>query len=48
MLAGIGFIDIQIGQPYDTFGQARGEKNARLHAVYGYTFRACKPGAIRK
>lgn len=43
MLAEIGFIDIQIGQPYDTFGQARGEEKARLFAVYGYTFLALKP-----
>ena len=43
MLAEIGFVDIQIGQPYDTFGEARGEKNARLFEVYGYTFLARKP-----
>ena len=45
MLAEIGFVDIQIGPPYDTFGEARGEKNARLFAVYGYTFLARKPGS---
>ncbi len=43
MLAEIGFLDIQIGQPYDTFGEARGEKKARLFAVYGYSFLARKP-----
>ena len=45
MLAEIGFIDIQIGPPYDTFGEARGEKKARLFEVYGYTFLASKPGS---
>ena len=44
MLAEIGFADIQIGPPYDTFGEARGEKKARQFAVYGYTFVARKPG----
>ena len=44
MLAEIGFVDIKISQPYDTFGEARGEKKARLFAVYGFTFLARKPG----
>jgi putative intracellular protease/amidase len=44
MLADTGFEDIQISQPYDTFGEARGEKKARLFDVYGYTFLARKPG----
>jgi hypothetical protein len=39
-----GFVDIRIGKPYDTFGEARGEKNARRFQVYGYTFMARKPG----
>jgi hypothetical protein len=43
MLAEIGFADIRIGPPYDTFGEARGERKARLFAVYGYTFLARKP-----
>ena len=43
MLADIGFVDILISQPYDTFGEARGEKKARLFDVYGYTFLARKP-----
>ena len=43
MLAETGFIDIRIGKPYDTFGEARGEKKARLFDVYGYTFLARKP-----
>lgn len=46
MLAEVGFVDIQIGQPYDTFGEARGEKKARLFSVYGYTFLARKPGNL--
>ena len=45
MMAEIGFVDIRIGPPYDTFGEARGEEKARKFAVYGYTFLARKPGA---
>jgi hypothetical protein len=44
MLADSGFDDIQISQPYDTFGEARGEKKARLFDVYGYTFLSRKLG----
>jgi hypothetical protein len=43
MMTEMGFVDIQISQPYDTFGEARGEKNARLFQVYGYTFLARTP-----
>lgn len=43
MLADRGFLDIQISERYDTFGEARGEKKARLFDVYGYTFLARKP-----
>ncbi len=43
MMAEMGFLDIQVSQPYDTFGEARGEKKARLFEVYGYTFLARKP-----
>jgi len=43
MLGDTGFVDIQISQPYDTFGEARGEKKARLFEVNGYTFLAYKP-----
>ena len=39
----MGFVDIQVSQPYDTFGEARGEKKARRYEVYGYTFLARKP-----
>jgi len=44
MLEEMGFVDVRIGPPYDTFGEARGEKKARLFDVYGYTFMARKPG----
>jgi len=44
MLLETGFVDIQISQSYDTFGEARGEKKARLFDVYGYTFLAGKAG----
>jgi hypothetical protein len=43
MLTEIGFIDVQIGPPVDTFGGARGEANARTFEVYGYAFLARKP-----
>jgi hypothetical protein len=44
LLVEIGFTDISVSNPYDTFGAARGEKNARRFEVYGYTFMARKPG----
>ena len=33
MLEEVGFVDIEIGPPYDTFGEAKGEKKARLFEV---------------
>ncbi len=44
MIRETGFVDIEISQPWDTFGGARGENNARRFEVYGYTFLAHKPG----
>ena len=44
MLEEAGFVDVQIGAPCDTFGEASGEKKARLFEVYGYPFLARKPG----
>lgn len=43
MLEEIGFVDVKIGRPADTFGEASGEKNARRFEVYGYPFLARKP-----
>jgi hypothetical protein len=43
MMQEIGFVGIEISPPYDTFGEARGEPNARRFEVYGYTFLAHKP-----
>jgi hypothetical protein len=43
MLEEIGFVEVQVGPPADTFGGASGEKNARRFAVYGYPFLATKP-----
>lgn len=43
MLEEIGFVDVQIGPPVDTFKGAGGEDKARLFGVYGYTFLARKP-----
>ena len=43
MLKEVGFVDAKIGPHCDTFGQAKGEKNARAFEVYGYPFLALKP-----
>lgn len=44
MLEQIGFTDVRISDPIDTFGGAGGEANARAYAVFGYTFTARRPG----
>ncbi len=43
MLEEAGFIDVQIGEPVDTFAGATGEEKARAFDVYGYAFMAIKP-----
>jgi len=43
MLTEVGFVDVEIGPPVDTFGGAAGESNARTFEVYGYAFLARKP-----
>jgi hypothetical protein len=43
MLEDIGFTDVIIGEPADTFGGATGETNARAFDVYGYGFLAYRP-----
>jgi hypothetical protein len=43
MMEDMGFADIEIGPPVDTFGGANGEPNARALEVFGYAFRAVKP-----
>ena len=43
MLEDIGFVEIEIGSPIDTFQGASGEKNARRFEVYGYSILARKP-----
>ena len=43
MMEDIGFVDIEIGPPVDTFADAGGEENARAFEVFGYAFRAVKP-----
>ena len=43
MLEDTGFVDIQIGDPVDTFGGATGEDKARAFEVYGYAFLARRP-----
>ena len=43
MLTDIGFTDIAIGEPMDTFSGAGGETKARAYEVYGYSFLARRP-----
>ena len=43
MLEEVGFVDVRIGQPVDTFGGASGEEKARDFDVSGYSFFARKP-----
>lgn len=43
MLEEVGFVDVRIGEPVDTFGGAGGEENARNFDVSGYSFMARKP-----
>jgi hypothetical protein len=38
-----GFVDVVIGPPVDTFGEAGGEDKARAFEVYGYAFLGRKP-----
>jgi hypothetical protein len=40
MLDDSGFDNVEIGDPYDTFGGATGEEKARAFDVYGYAFAA--------
>jgi hypothetical protein len=43
MLEDSGFVDVRIGQRFDTFKGAGGEEKARKFEVYGYSFLARKP-----
>jgi hypothetical protein len=43
MLEEVGFVDITIGPPVDTFGGAPGEAKARAFEVFGHAFLARKP-----
>jgi hypothetical protein len=43
MLEQSGFVDVRIGPPVDTFGDAGGESKARLFEVFGFAFLAYKP-----
>jgi hypothetical protein len=43
MLEDIGFVDVRIGEPVDTFAGASGEEKARAFEVQGYPFLARKP-----
>jgi hypothetical protein len=44
MLEEIGFLDVKIGPPVDTFKGARGKDKARLFAVFGQNERHCPTG----
>jgi hypothetical protein len=44
MLEEVGFVDVTVGDPVDTFGGAGGEEKARAYEVFGYSFLARKPG----
>jgi hypothetical protein len=43
MLDEVGFVDVGIGKPVDTFGGAEGEEKARTYEVFGYSFLARNP-----
>ena len=43
MLTEVGFVEVEIGPPVDTFAGATGEANARAFEVYGYAFLTHKP-----
>ncbi len=43
MLEEVGFVEVRIGPPVDTFRGAGGENKARQFEVYGYPFLARKP-----
>ena len=43
MLEDVGFVDVTIGPPADTFGGAGGEDKARAFDVFGYAFLARRP-----
>ncbi len=43
MLEEVGFVDIEISKPVDTFAGAGGEAQAKSFRVLGYSFLARKP-----
>ena len=43
MLDQIGFVDVSIGAPVDTFGGSQGEEKARAYEVFGHSFLARNP-----
>jgi hypothetical protein len=43
MLEDVGFVDVQVGEPVDTFEGAPGQGNARAYEVFGYPFLGRKP-----
>lgn len=43
LMVDAGFVDVEVGEPVDTFGGAPGEDNARRFEVFGHPFYARKP-----
>jgi len=43
MMEEVGFVDVEVGPPVDTFAGAGGEEKARSFDVHGYPFMARKP-----
>ena len=43
MLLEVGFVEVEVGDPVDTFGGAGGEANARRFDVNGHAFRCLRP-----
>ncbi|MFA9429351.1 methyltransferase domain-containing protein [Egicoccus sp. AB-alg2] len=43
LLHAAGFVDVEVGDPVDTFADAPGEANARSYDVHGYPFFARRP-----
>jgi hypothetical protein len=46
MLEEVGFVEVHIGPPVDTFSGAVGEAKARAFEVFGYAFVASKPEVV--
>jgi hypothetical protein len=43
VIGAAGLVDIELGNPLDTFAGAGGERSARKYGTLGYSIRARKP-----